>query len=220
MSDNVRAVRNNNPGNVEKGAPWQGLMPDEEMTREQRDEKRFCVFKSPKWGFRAMARTLITYQDKYKITTIAGAVARWAPSNENDTKAYVRHVSDLSERNAAETLDFHSYADAAPVVKAMAIHECGGWFFSDADLDAGLTLAGVEPPAKSLAQSRTVKAATAASVVTGASLVAETVQTLSPATSLVREVANYAPWVAGVLVIGILFAIVYYRFDDWRRAVR
>ena len=94
------------------------------------------------------------------------------------------------------------------------------WFFDDADLEAGLRLAGVEPPAKALVESRTVQAATAASVVTGASLIAETVTQLAPATSLIRQVAEYAPWAAGALIIGICFAIIYYRYDDWRRAVR
>ena len=124
-SDKIRAVRNNNPGNIEKGAPWQGLMPPEEMTDEQKDEKRFCVFKSPKWGFRALARTLITYQDKHGIRTIVGVIARWAPPTENVTTAYVKHVSDMTGFKADEVLDLHSYEHLAPLVKAIAIHESG-----------------------------------------------------------------------------------------------
>lgn len=220
MSSGVRAVRNNNPGNIEKGAPWQGLMPANEMTPDQADEHRFCVFQSPKWGFRALARILITYQDKHDIHTIAAAIARWAPMSENDTKAYVNHVCQLTGRLFNETLDFHNYDDLAPVAKAIATHECGGWFFDDSDLEEGMRLAGVMPPPKALTNSRTVQAATAASMVTGASLVAETVSQLTPATSLIREVSAYAPTVAGVLVLGVLFVIIYYRFDDWKRAKR
>lgn len=220
MSDGIRAVRNNNPGNIEKGAPWQGLMPANEMTPDQADEHRFCVFQSPKWGFRALARVLITYQDKHNIHTIAGAIARWAPTSENDTKSYVNHVSRLTGRAFNEQLNFHDYSDLAPIAKAITTHECGGWFFDDSDLEEGMRLAGVIPPAKVLVESRTIKAATAASVVTGTGLIVETVSQLSPAATLIREIATYAPVVAGVLVLGVLFAIIYYRFDDWKRAKR
>ncbi|HCQ3021998.1 TPA: hypothetical protein OHP99_004980, partial [Escherichia coli] len=52
-----RGIRNNNPGNLDKGSPWQGLAANP-------DEPRFCTFKDPVWGIRALAVTLITYHDK------------------------------------------------------------------------------------------------------------------------------------------------------------
>jgi hypothetical protein len=147
----VRAVRNNNPGNIEKGAPWQGLIIDvDEMTPEQRAEPRFCVFKEPRWGFRAMAVTLITYFDKRKakdgsmIDTIRDVIERWAPPSENNTQAYINAVDLAHPKDHDDKLNLHEYADLAPLVKAIATHECGGWFFKDADLEAGLLLAGVE----------------------------------------------------------------------------
>ena len=94
------------------------------------------------------------------------------------------------------------------------------WFFDDADLEAGLRLAGVEPPAKALTESRTVKAATVAAAATSLSVISEVVTDVQPMTGLIREIAEYAPAAAGVLVVCILAAIVYYRYDDWRRAVR
>lgn len=60
MAKLPRGIRNNNPGNLEWGDPWQGLDPD-----GQAQDKRFVVFKDPAMGIRAIARTLITYQDKY-----------------------------------------------------------------------------------------------------------------------------------------------------------
>ena len=51
-----RGIRNNNPGNLDKGAPWQGLVNNS-------SEPRFCTFKDPVWGIRALAVTLITYHD-------------------------------------------------------------------------------------------------------------------------------------------------------------
>lgn len=38
-----RGIRNNNPGNLDKGSPWQGLVANP-------DEPRFCTFKDPVWG--------------------------------------------------------------------------------------------------------------------------------------------------------------------------
>lgn len=149
-SDQTRAARNNNPGNIQRGDPWQGLLTPEDMTLEQRQESRFCVFQSPKWGFRAMARILISYQDKYAAHTIQGAIGRWAPTTENNTVAYIKHVCDITGFEPDEFLNFHEYEDVAPVVKAIATHESGAWLFDDGDLRAGLSLAGLEPPQRPL----------------------------------------------------------------------
>ena len=43
----VRGIRNNNPGNIRIGAPWQGLMARGDMTAIQRSEREFCVFETP-----------------------------------------------------------------------------------------------------------------------------------------------------------------------------
>ena len=218
-------MRNNNPGNIEKGAKWQGLMPASEMSEEQRNEQRFAVFKSPKWGFRALLRTLITYQDKYDVNTIGETINRWAPSIvkkkvENDTRAYVKHVCELTGFDEDEALNYHEWKDARPVVKAIATHECGGWFFDEKDLDAGLRLAGVEKPPEALAKSRTVQAAAIGGTATGLGFVAEIAGQITPAASIAREVADYAPTAAAVIVLVVLAAVIWYRYDDWRRAAR
>jgi hypothetical protein len=223
-SDGVRAVRNNNPGNIERGAKWQGLMPAAEMTPDQSAESRFAVFKSPKWGFRALAITLITYQDKRRaadgsiIDTVEEAISRWAPPSENDTESYVRQVCRLTGFDRRDRLDFHSRADLAPLAKAIATHECGGWFFDDKDLDAGLRLAGVEEPPDSIVKSRTVQVASVGTAATGIGLIGEAAAQLAPATSLAREVGEYAPTAAAVIVIVVLLAVIWYRYDDWKRA--
>lgn len=221
-----RAVRNNNPGNIEKGAKWQGLCKPEDMTPDQSLEARFCVFQSAKYGFRAMATTIITYQDKRKaadgsrIDTIREVVERWAPDFENNTLAYIKSVDKRHPKTAEDVLDFHTYEDLAPLVKAMTIQECGGWFFEDADLDAGLRLAGVEKPLAHVATGRTMKAASIGAGMTGIGLLSQGVEQLTPVLSVVRDVAQYAPIVAGVIVLGVFVAIVWYRYDDWRRALR
>ena len=215
----VRAVRNRNPGNIRVGDPWQGLAVVEEMTPEQASEDSFCVFKSPKWGFRAIARILIAGQDKRGTRTVGEIVRRWAPPIENDTEAYISHVARDTGFAADEALDLHSYAALAPVVKAISVHECGGWFFDDRDLDAGLRLAGVEAPVQGLAKSRTIKTAAAATVsVASLGGISETIEQVQPALSLMRELHDYWPAVAIAVLIAALGAVVWFRVDDWLRA--
>lgn len=218
----VRAVRNANPCNIRVGDPWQGLMPADMMNDEQKAEKEFCVFQAPKWGFRAAARVLISYQDKHQVETIRAAITRWAPPSENDTEAYIAHVVDVAMIGADEPVDFHSYADVLPIVKAMSIRECGKWLFDDKDdLSAGLTLAGLEPPVEKLAQSRTIQTAGAATAsVATIEVITQTAQQLQPAVSFVKDLHTWAPTVAIALLVIALGAVVCFRIDDFLRAKR
>jgi hypothetical protein len=76
-----RGIRNHNPGNIRRnGDPWQGLAKDQ-------TDREFFTFQSAVYGIRALARLLITYQDKYGLCTIETIIGRWAPAVENNTKA-------------------------------------------------------------------------------------------------------------------------------------
>jgi hypothetical protein len=136
-----RAVRNNNPGNLVSGQPWQGLLPPAQMTAEQRAETRFAVFASPKWGFRALAVTLRNYRRRYGIDTVRGIVARFAPPAENDTESYIRGVSGALGVAPDAPLDLGDAGRLAALAKAIAVHESGGWLFRNEDWHAGIRLA-------------------------------------------------------------------------------
>ena len=57
MSAIPRGIRNNNPGNIRwSNDQWKGLIP-----KDQASDKAFCVFRSPEYGIRAMARILRKY---------------------------------------------------------------------------------------------------------------------------------------------------------------
>lgn len=129
----IRAVRNNNPGNIRVGTNWQGLMPRSQMNPDQATETAFCVFLTAQWGFRAMATIFHTYADKDGVTTLRGAVARWAPPTENNTGAYLNHVCQLLSWAPDAPFPFHDQAHMAACVKAFSTHEVGYWAFSDAD---------------------------------------------------------------------------------------
>src|SRR5690606_14679818 len=114
----TRGIRNNNPGNIRHGDKWQGLA-------EKQTDPEFCTFAEPRWGIRAIARLLITYQDKYGLNTVRGVISRWAPASENDTASYIRHACQLTGFDQDEALDLQSYEDAEPLVKAIIHHENG-----------------------------------------------------------------------------------------------
>lgn len=84
-----------NPLNVRIGNDWQGEVPWERMTKDQREwaAKGFEVFEAPEWGIRAAVKLLDAYRRRHGLTTIAGIINRWAPPSENDTAAYVRKVA-------------------------------------------------------------------------------------------------------------------------------
>lgn len=145
-------VRLNNPGNLEWGDPWQGLIPRTESMYAEigtNQQKRFAQFKSPVYGIRAIARTLITYQDKHGIRTVTAAINRWAPPVENNTGAYVRQVQKAV---GGDLVDMHDYKYLRPLVEAIIKHENGpgplktlnSWYDA-ATIDEGLRLAGVRP---------------------------------------------------------------------------
>lgn len=136
-----RAVRNNNPGNLDAGDHWQGLMPRSQMSAAQMLESRFAVFASPRWGFRALGIILRNYERLYADNTVREIISRWAPAKENDTAAYIRAVCDAIGREPDAIVDVHDPAMLKGLARAIACHESGGWFFQNAELDAGIDMA-------------------------------------------------------------------------------
>lgn len=139
-----RGYRNKNPGNIDWSArnKWQGQAGIEATG----NPPRFAVFQTHEFGIRALARLLITYQDRHDLKTIRGIISRWAPPNENSTGGYVRFVDDfLPNHTADDPINVHRYADARLLVEAIIRKELGGCPYPPEVIDAGLRLAGVVP---------------------------------------------------------------------------
>lgn len=143
-----RGIRNYNPGTSAGATAWQGLVPVDKRT-----DPAFCQFVSAAYGIRALARTLITYQDKYQLYTIREMISRWAPPSENNTEAYVRAVATQVGKGADEQLDMQDYTDLRAMTEAIIRHENGkgplptpSTWYDSATIDKALVLAGVEPP--------------------------------------------------------------------------
>lgn len=148
-----RGIRNYNPGNIDRvaGTRWQG------QAREQRDE-RFVTFLDPAWGIRAIARVLITYQDKRRagdgsrIDSVREVIERWAPAHENDTEAYAKQVAAaLGIGPDDEHLDVYDYLTMRTLVQAIIRHENGpgplpgGLWYGEPLIADGLARAGIVP---------------------------------------------------------------------------
>jgi hypothetical protein len=133
----TRGERNNNPGNLRKGSPWQGL------SRAQPD-KDFCTFDDPAYGIRALAKVLLLY-GMQGVDTVATIVARWAPSNENNTAAYISAVAGNMKVDPNVHLNVQEYGQLYPLVDAIIRHENGRNIYPRTTMDAGLALAGVTP---------------------------------------------------------------------------
>ncbi len=209
-----RGIRNYNPGNLRRSAdPWQGL------AAEQTDPE-FFQFASAKWGIRALARTLIAYQDRVGLKTIKQMIGRWAPPNENDTGAYVRAVAASVGVGPDDEIDVHDYAILRPLTLAIIRHENGQQPYTDAEIDAGLVLAGVEPPQRLLAQTRTVQGGQVAAGATVLGLTAEAVRQVEPAIPLLQSLLQVAPWVVGAAALAGIAYMIWARIDDRRRGLR
>ena len=212
------SARNNNPGNIRKSKdPWQGLA-------ERQTDAAFFVFKSPMYGIRALARVLITYQDKKKLRTIKDIIRRWAPQTENDTNAYIISVADATGFAQDQLLDMHRFDHLKPLVEAIIRHENGQQPYTDTEITKALVLAGVEPPKPNLQASRTVQAGQIATMGTvGASTIEAVQQTVQPASEALLTLVPYlevAKWLLlAVTLVGIAI-MLWARIDDHRKGLR
>ena len=123
-----RGYRNNNPLNIRKTETrWQGQIDG--------DDKDFCTFVSPVYGWRAALIILMRTYRKRGWNTIQEIIAHWAPDNENDTAAYTRNMVRLTGIPPDRVLNM---ADYMPLAKAMARFENG--FLNDAGLNTAYIL--------------------------------------------------------------------------------
>jgi hypothetical protein len=150
--EHPRGIRNYNPGNIRhtQGIRWQGAAPIQ-------TDNQFTQFINPRWGIRAIARVLITYQDKRRaadgspIDTVREIIERWAPPSENNTDAYVISVARaLGLDPDVASVDVYDFEIMRALVTVIIRHENGagplpgGRWYGDAIISEGLSLAGIE----------------------------------------------------------------------------
>lgn len=115
-----RGIRNNNPGNIRWGDDWKGLVP-----KSQRTDKDFCQFITPEYGIRAMIVILRNYQRKHGLNTISGIINRWAPTNENNTQAYIDSVAKSTGVTPDQSIHTDDSRFMMKLLQAIIRHENG-----------------------------------------------------------------------------------------------
>jgi len=226
-----RGIRNNNPGNIEWGSPWQGL-----VSADKRTDPRFAQFTDAAFGIRALATTLITYQDKRRaedgspIDTVFETISRWAPAKENNVLAYANHVAKIISASTGRTvtihdvLDFHDYDVMFGLVSGIIRHEndegprdnLNTWY-SDAQIEEGLRRAGIVNKKAAVAGVPVTKESVAAGTVAvvGVGQIVDVIPQVSAAIDKSQENLASGDWVRiamGVATVGIAIYVAYAQY--------
>ncbi|EPB5228966.1 TPA: hypothetical protein JD893_12875 [Citrobacter freundii] len=110
------ADRFNNPGNLR----WA-----EGYETSNTKSGKFAVFPSLDEGVLAATKQLQIYAHR-GTNTVRDIVSKWAPSNENDTEEYIRHVVRSTKFNENEKLNLNDPYVLAKLISAMASKEGAG----------------------------------------------------------------------------------------------
>lgn len=132
-----RGIKNHNPTNIDwhKGTDWQGLA-------DPPSDGRFCRFTDPIWGLRAAAKILLKYRQR-GITSVQRIIGTWAPSVENNTRAYVRAIAGALGVHPDATIDVTKPAVMRELLAAIVMHENGQQPYDAATVDEAMRRAGV-----------------------------------------------------------------------------
>lgn len=130
-----RGIRNNNPGNLRiTNIKWQGKVPVAQNTDEA-----FEQFQSMAFGIRAMLMDIINDIKKGK-NTLQTLISEFAPSNENNTAAYVAFVSRVANVPANAVIRPDDRATLGRIIAAMIRKENGISLPNPSDLEAALDM--------------------------------------------------------------------------------
>ena len=110
------ADRFNNPGNLR----WA-----EGYETSNTKSGKFAVFPSLDEGVLAATKQLQIYAQR-GTNTVRDIVSKWAPSNENNTEEYIRHVVRSTKFNENEKLNLNDPYVLAKLISAMASKEGAG----------------------------------------------------------------------------------------------
>jgi hypothetical protein len=133
MTQEPRGIRNNNPGNIRHGQPWQGLASTQ-------TDSSFDQFVSAQYGIRAIMKIMMTYHNE-GLDTIEKIINKWAPTNENNTSAYVAAVATAVNISPTAAVDIHDTTLMADIIGAIIMHENGQQPYSIDLIIEGINLA-------------------------------------------------------------------------------
>lgn len=120
-SKNTPGFRNHNPGNL-KAAP-----------NSTGKRGKFSTFASDDDGLSAMARQLMLYGDRGNNTP-GGIIHTYAPSSENNTRAYIDDVTSRTRYGVDQRLDLHNPEVLKTLMASMIQHEQGSQPYTEEQL--------------------------------------------------------------------------------------
>lgn len=146
-----RAVRNNNPGNLMAGpfADSMGAIGNDFATKSDRRAGRhrgFAVFATREDGIKAQAGWYAKEAKKHPDLTIGQAISKYAPSFENNTKAYTNALTKAGGITADTKLSDISPEQMQSVLSAQHAVE-GNTRAVAYDADTGAKIATLRPSA-------------------------------------------------------------------------
>lgn len=125
-----RGYRNNNPLNIRKSMnTWKGKI------YVGNTDGVFEQFENMAYGYRAAFKLMQTYIKKYGCDTVAKIISRWAPENENNTSAYIKHVCEFGNLTPDTIVRINDQDVLTRMAYAMSIIENGN---TDVTRAAGL----------------------------------------------------------------------------------
>lgn len=120
-TSNTLGFRNHNPGNLRDASNSTGKNGD------------FSTFASDHDGLAAMARQLMLYGDRGNNTP-NGIIHTYAPSSENNTRAYIDDVTSRTGFGAGQRLDLHNPEVLKTLMASMIRHEQGSQPYTEEQL--------------------------------------------------------------------------------------
>lgn len=131
----ARGIRNNNAGNIRYNArnDWLGQIGN---------DGAFVIFDKPEHGIRALSILLKNYNEIHGLNTVQAIISKYAPSNENNTKAYIKHVA--KKLNVREDEHISVRDKLSELIAAIITHENGYNPYSTATITDGIKLSEVK----------------------------------------------------------------------------
>lgn len=135
-----RPVRLNNPGDLKKSISnaWLGMS-------DVQPDPEFVAFMTPAYGFRALAKLLLTYYNVDGLRNLEQFVYRFAPPTENNSAAYLADASERTGLKPTDRVNIGSYKVMFGLCQAISIHEGGNGYWTRANIDDGLAMLGITP---------------------------------------------------------------------------
>ena len=130
----ARGLKNNNPGNIKVGKEkWEGVVGH---------DGNFLKFKSMEYGIRALAKILLTYQNKYNLDTVEQIITKFAPRKDhNPTGKYIADVCEYMNVKKDQKINLSDKHILLDLINAM-IHMETGRDQPDTVVLKGIQLAG------------------------------------------------------------------------------